>query len=77
MNAATEFTLAARSSNEKEPTLSEPKITYEGQSTFLKFCEDCQAHYPHIRALDYTECAVCGKRTHAVRPVKATGLGRK
>lgn len=72
--ASTQFVLMAKSADPK--VTGTPAITYEGQSTFTKYCEDCQAHYPHIRAEDYTECAVCGKRTYAIRPAETHRLGR-
>ena len=40
-----------------------PRITYEGQSTFMKFCSVCFEIMPHIRRDDHSECAVCGLKT--------------
>jgi rRNA maturation endonuclease Nob1 len=44
-----------------------PKITFEGQSTFIKLCTVCNAHMPHVRRDDFSECVICGTRTYAKR----------
>lgn len=65
MNAALQFTLLARNGQEPKVTTDAPRITYEGQSTFFKFCTSCADLMPHVRRDDYSECVVCGNRTYA------------
>ena len=46
-----------------------PRITLDGQSTFMKMCTgECHQMMPHVRRDDYSECVLCGKKTYAVKP---------
>jgi len=58
---AVEFVEIARTVNVTE---GPPRITYEGQSTFWKFCTVCHYEMPHVRKDDYSECAVCGNKSY-------------
>ncbi len=40
-----------------------PRILVDGQTALMKWCESCQAIYPHALTLDGSECAVCGRVT--------------
>lgn len=44
-------------------------------SMFMKWCEDCEAHYLHNRESNYTECIVCGKKTYAIRRTQTNRVG--
>ena len=59
--AAVEFVEIARTVKITDET---PQITYEGQSTFWKFCTGCHDQMQHIRKEDYSECAVCGNKSY-------------
>jgi rRNA maturation endonuclease Nob1 len=37
-----------------------PRILVNGQTALMKWCEACQAIYPHLVTLNGSECAVCG-----------------
>ena len=56
-------------------TNKEPRITYEGETTFWKMCACCGEMMPHIRKEDYSECIVCGMRKYAIQPTKSNSLG--
>ena len=58
---AVEFVEIARTVKVTDET---PQITYEGQSTFWKFCTVCHDEMPHVRKDDYSECAVCGNKSY-------------
>lgn len=62
------FTIHAR--NGQEPKISNvpPRIIFDGQSTFMKFCAVCGEQMPHIRQDDYFMCVVCETKSYAKKP---------
>ncbi len=62
--AVRQFVECAR---QQEPRVVEnhPRVTFEGQSTFFKFCPVCMDQMPHVRRDDFSECVVCGNRSYA------------
>lgn len=67
--AAGMFAVMARS-GAQEPKVSDlpPRVTFDGQSTFMKFCAVCGEQMPHIRQDDYCMCAACETKTYAKKP---------
>lgn len=70
-SAAALFTLHARSGNEPKVVIQTPRITCDGQSTFMKFCAVCGDQMPHIRKDDFSMCVVCETKTYAKKPEAA------
>lgn len=63
MNAARDFLLMAKDA-QPQVTNKPPRITCDGQTTFWKMCTVCAEMMPHVRRDDYTECVLCGHKTH-------------
>jgi hypothetical protein len=59
-SAASGFAVIARDARVVE---DKPRVTYEGQSTFWKWCSVCCEAMPHIRAGNFCQCVVCETKT--------------
>lgn len=77
MSAARDFLLMANA--DPRVTDRQPRVTYEGQTTFTKLCVRCGFHTPHILIAGGSQCVICPppvEDKNAIRPAETNRLGR-
>jgi uncharacterized Zn finger protein (UPF0148 family) len=75
MSLARDFVLMAKA--KPRVTDQQPKVTYQGQTTFTKMCEACGFQTPHAHIDGKWQCVICdpSEDENVIRPAETHRMG--